>query len=91
MRLLNDEEIEPFINELTGVGLSGIEYRTEYDVDGLLKAQRQFDLKWMIATLGLCEDEMGFCEISNHVLYPESLKQWEDKTIVQFTGDDVEE
>jgi len=44
--LLTDEERKEFVRELTGVGLSGITYETEYDVDGLLKAQLKKVVEW---------------------------------------------
>ena len=36
---------------------------------------KQAGIKEVVELLGLCENEMGFCEISNHVPYS-VIKEW---------------
>ena len=47
MILLSPEKRNEFIRELTGVGLYAITTETEYDIDGLLKAQLKSMVEWL--------------------------------------------
>lgn len=64
MSILKDEEIQDELGKLAedATYMNGLRVTA--------KAQEKKTREEMVDTLGLFENDLGFCEISNHVPYP---------------------